>query len=140
MATSLLRVQHSSHFSKNFTILDDDNQVFGNLHHLENGHFVEKCTRKKRNTIKKMDKVESNKIVLDSYAEVLKINETYQIVIKALPKDYTASNIVYVSNDSSIASVNNGIITALKPGSVQIDVKTNDGIHKAVINILVSTG
>ena len=127
-------------FSKNFTILDDDNQVFGNLHHLENGHFVEKCTRKKRNTIKKMDKVESNKIVLDSYAEVLKINETYQIVIKALPRDYTASNITYFSNDSSIASVNNGIITALKPGSVQIDVKTNDGIHKAVINILVSTG
>ena len=127
-------------FSKTFTILDDDNQVFGNLHHIENGHFVDSCTRKKRNKIKTMDKVKSDKIVLDSYAEVLKINETYQIIIKDLPDGYTDNDLLYSSKNSEIASVYGMTITGHKPGAVQIEVKTKDNKYLSVVNILVSTG
>lgn len=127
-------------FSKTFTILDDDNQVFGNMHHIENGHFVDSCTRKKRNKIKTMDKVKSDKIVLDSYAEVLKINETYQIIIKDLPEGYTDNDLLYSSKNSEIASVYGMTITGHKPGAVQIEVKTKDNKYLSVVNILVSTG
>ena len=127
-------------FSKTFTILDDDNQVFGNLHHIENGHFVDSCTRKKRNKIKTMDKVKSDKIVLDSYAEVLKINETYQIIIKDLPEGYTDNDLMYSSKNNEIASVYGMTITGHKPGAVQIEVKTKDNKYLSVVNILVSTG
>ena len=128
-------------FSRTFHIMDDDNQVFGNLHHIENGHFVKKCTRKSKSKIKKMDEVRSDKIVLDSYAEVLKQNETYKIIINALPEGYSLSQISYSSAESKIASIDdNGTIRANSPGSVQIVVSTSDQKYKAYVNILVSTG
>ena len=128
-------------FSKTYHILDDDNQIFGNLHHIENGHFVEKCSRKSKSNIKTMESVSSNKIVLDSYAEVLKTNETYQIIIKSLPENYNQNQITYYSPNTSIALVDsNGLIKAIAPGSVQIVVSSNDQKYKAYVNILVSTG
>ena len=127
-------------FSKTYHIMDDDDQIFGNLHHIENGHFVEKCTRKGKANIKTMETVKSDKIVLDSYAEVLNINETYSIIVKALPENYKEADLVYESEDSSIATVSGGVIKAIKPGSVRIEVKTKDGSYKSYVNILVSTG
>ena len=127
-------------FSKTFHILDDDNQVFGNMHHIENGHFVKKCTYGKREGLMSMDKVSSNKIVLDSYAEVLKINETYEIVVKGLPEGYKVTDLLYSSGDDKIARVSSGTITAVSPGSVKIKVSTKDDKYNAYVNILVSTG
>lgn len=127
-------------FSRTFHILDEDDQVFGNLHHIENGHFVDKCTRKGKSSIKTMDTVSSNKIVLDSYAEVLNVNETYTIIVKALPESYTISDLKYLSQNSDIASVDNGVIKANSPGSVKIEIITADGKYKSYVNILVSTG
>ena len=126
--------------SKTFHILDDDNQVFGNMHHIENGHFVKKCTYGKREGLMSMDKVSSNKIVLDSYAEVLKINETYEIVVKGLPEGYKVTDLLYSSGDDKIARVSSGTITAVSPGSVKIKVSTKDDKYNAYVNILVSTG
>lgn len=125
--------------SKTFHILDEDNQVFGNLHHLENGHFVKKCTRNSRPKIIQMETVKSNKIVLDSYAEVIKVNETYQIIVKSLPENYSNDQLIYSSNNDC-TSVINGLIKGLKPGSSQVEVKTNDDKYTAYVNVLVSTG
>ena len=128
-------------FSRTFHIMDDDNQIFGNLHHIENGHFVEKCSRKSKTKIKTMESVVSNKIVLDSYAEVINPNETYQIIIKSLPENYYENQITYNSPDNNIATVSStGLIKAISPGSVQIAVSSNDQKYKAYVNILVSTG
>ena len=126
--------------SKTLHILDDDNQVFGNLHHIEDGHFVKSCTRKDRKGIKTMEEVVSNRIVLDSYAEVLKLNESYEIIIKALPEGYKLSDLVYSSENAAIASVSGGSIKALSPGSAKIRVSTSDNKYEAYVNILVSTG
>ncbi|MBR4461626.1 MAG: hypothetical protein IKS51_03500 [Erysipelotrichaceae bacterium] len=127
-------------FSKTLHLLDDDDQLFGNLHHIENGQFVRKCTRKDRVNVKEMDEVSSEKIVLDSYAEVLHKNETYQIIVKALPEGYEISDLLYSSRNDAIAIVNDGLIQAVSPGSVQIRVDTKDGKYSAYVNILVSTG
>ncbi len=87
-----------------------------------------------------MEQVTSTRIVLDSYAEVLKENETYSIAVKALPEGYKLSDLIYSSEDAGIATVSAGQIKAIKPGSVKICVSTSDGKYKAYVNILVSTG
>ena len=127
-------------FSRTYSILDDDNQVFGNLHHIENGQFVKSCTRKERVNLVSME-VSSNRIVLDSYAEVLKIGSSYAIVVKALPDGYQKSDLTYTSQDPAIATVTSGgTISAVSPGSVKIIVRSSDGKYDATVNILVSTG
>lgn len=130
-------------FTKTFHVLDDDNQVFGNMHHLENGQFVKKCTRNSRTKANdtSLSVNAADKITLNSYAEVLLANEKYNVEIKTIPSGYKKSDIVYTSEDNAIASVSStGIITAHRPGSVKIEVHTLDNEHRSYINILVSTG
>lgn len=133
-------VMYKLGFTKTFHLSDEDNQVFNNLHHIENGHFVEKCTRNNRVVLNEMETVSSNKISLNSYAEVISINETYQIVINGLPDSYNESDICYSSLDSKIASVKAGLVTGVSAGSVKIKVYTKDNKYNAYVNILVSTG
>lgn len=129
-------------FSKTFSFLDENNQVFNNLHHIENGQFVEKCTRKNKGKIKniKIDVKSSNKIVLNTYAEVLQIDETIPIELISLPSGYNKDDIILYSNDDSVANVDNQIIKAHKPGSCKITVQTNDQKYSSYISVLVSTG
>ena len=126
-------------FSKSFSLLDEEDQIFGNLHHIENGHFVEKCTRTKKPQIQKMEEVRSDKIVLVSYAEVLHKGESYAIQVKSLPEGYENKDLSYVSEDPSIASVKDNTVYGVSAGSVRIKVETGDGKYSAYVNILVST-
>ncbi|MBQ1567941.1 MAG: hypothetical protein IIZ80_08655 [Erysipelotrichaceae bacterium] len=126
-------------FSKTFNLLDEDNQIFGNLSHIEDGHFVKKCTRNDRPVLVGMNEVKSTRIVLDSYAEVLRRNETFKIEILALPEGYQNADLVYESADASVATVSSGIIRPVSPGSTRIIVHTSDNKYSAYINILVST-
>ena len=126
-------------FSKTFNILDEDNQIFENLSHIEDGHFVKKCTRNDRPVLVGMNEVKSTRIVLDSYAEVLRRNETFKIEILALPEGYQNADLVYESADASVATVSSGIIRPVSPGSTRIIVHTSDNKYSAYINILVST-
>lgn len=129
-------------FTKTFNITNENDQVFGNLHHIENGQFVKKCTRKNKTTIKneKLDITTANKIVLNSYAEVMLVNETFKIELLSLPEGYSEENVIYTSSDNNVAKVENGMIIALKPGSSKINVHTSDGKYNTYINVLVSTG
>ena len=126
-------------FSREFNILDEDNQIFNNMHHIENGMFVKACTRKSKNKIKtEFEKASSNKIVLNSYSEVLSINETYNIAIVSLPDSYTSSDLMFDSENAGIAYVTGKTITALSPGVTKVRVYTSDNKYEAYINILVS--
>jgi len=127
-------------FSKTFEILDEDNQIFGNLHHFENGHFVEKCTRKDKVSIKSMEEIDADKILLDSYSKVMMVNDVYQILIKGLPASYRYADLVYESSDQTVAEVSSGYVKAIKPGNAQITISTSDKKYQAYMNILVSTG
>ncbi len=125
--------------SRSFSLMDEQDQLFGGLRHIENGQFVEKCTRNKRDYIETMETPASERIVLDSYAEVLRKGQTYHIVIKALPIDCREDELIYESSDPSVASVVKGEITAKSSGSARISVQTKNGKHQAYVNILVST-
>lgn len=128
-------------FSKTFHIMDEDNQVFNNMHHIENGQFVPSCTRKKEvGLITTQFENAKNKIVLDSYAEVVLVGDSYDIKVTTIPTGYKLEELVYHSENNEIASVSNGKVNALKPGPAKIKVSTNDNKYSAYINILVSTG
>lgn len=129
-------------FTKTYNILDDNNQVLGNLHHIENGQFVKACTRKTNSAIinNQIAVNSNNKILLNTYAEVLSVGENFSIKVLAMPKGYDASDIRYVSSDNSIVKVENGTIIPLKAGSSKVSVKTSDGKYNTYINVLVSTG
>lgn len=126
-------------FTKKLNILDEDNQLFGNMHHIENGQFVKKCTRKNKKPVLLTTSVKLDKISLASYAEVIHKDETYEIVIKALPFGYKEEDIIYESSDDLIAYTNSNKVIALKPGSVKIRVCTSDEKYSAYVNILVSS-
>lgn len=135
-------VMYKMGLSKTFHILDEDNQIFGNMHHIEDGHFVKSCTRKKKAAISNqaININTSNKIVLNTYAEVLLVNDLYKIELLSLPTGYSEEDIRYTSSDKTVATVENGQIRALKPGSSKINVHTSDNKYNTYINILVSTG
>ncbi|MBO7677802.1 MAG: hypothetical protein J6S49_09875 [Erysipelotrichaceae bacterium] len=126
-------------FSKTYNIMDEDNQIFNNLSHIEDGHFVKSCTRNKRPTLVNMEEVKSTRIVLNSYAEVLKQDETFMIEVLGMPEGYTKEDLVYKSIDNSIATVEKGLIRPVSPGSTRIDIHTKDNKYSAYVNVLVST-
>ena len=129
-------------FTKTYNISNENNQVFGNLHHIEDGQFVKKCTRKTKPAISNSTFTvnTSNKIVLNSYAEVILVGNKFNIEILALPEGYTSDDIRYSSSDTSVASVSGSVINALKPGNTKINVHTSDNKYNSYINVLVSTG
>lgn len=129
-------------FSKTINVLDEDNQVFGNLHHIENGQFVEKCTRKSKPNINNntIDVTAYDKITLNSYAEVLIKGETFKVEIKGLPKGYTEEDIRYLSLNENVASIDKGIIYGKDYGNAKMKIYTKDNKYNTYINVLVSTG
>lgn len=128
-------------FSKTYSITDDKDQVFNNLSHIEDGMFVKKCTRVKNKKVKDNSiKIINEKIILKSYAEVIKINESYLIEISLLPEGYSLDDVVIDSLDKSIVFVNGYKAIGVKPGTCKVRVYTKDNKHEAFINILVSTG
>ena len=124
--------------TKKISLLDEDNQIFKNKHHIENGHFVDKCTRESRpKTIDKQEEIKSDKLLLNRSSIILRDN-TYQIEIKSLPDGYKLSDISYLSEDNNIANVNNGLISPISKGNTRILVKTNDDKYSVYLNVLVS--
>lgn len=128
--------------SKDFEILDEKNQVLGNKTHIENFTFVSKCTRKDRlkSTNNTTETLNVDKILLDKYSKVLKLNEEYSVNIKNLPSGYTVNDLVYSSEKKEVAIIDtNGVIKALSKGASEIKISTSDGKYSSSINILVSS-
>ena len=124
--------------SKAIHILNEDNQVFHNLTHIENGLFVDHCTRKAR--MNKVNNVEldANEIILDRYSIILREKEA-KINILALPKKYQLQDLLFISEDKNIVTVDaQGLITAHNPGATKIKVVTKDNKYEVYVSILVS--
>lgn len=127
--------------NRKFEILNKEDQVFGNKTHIENFHFVETCTRKKKANFQNNSlNLDSDKIVLNTYSFVIIKDKEATINIKGLPSGYTQSDVVLKSEDESVATISGFKVKAIKLGSTRIVVSTKDDKYKSYINILVSTG
>ncbi len=57
----------------------------------------------------------------------LDVGETKTLEVEILPENATDKSVVYSSSDETVALIDNGIVTALKEGTVVITVTTIDG-------------
>jgi len=78
-------------------------------------------------------------INISDYMVNLKVGETKTIEIIGLPEGYEMSDVVWESEDSSIATVSGGSVTAVKEGVTQVIVSTNDGNYQASCAVIVDS-
>lgn len=70
---------------------------------------------------------------------VMKLNDTVLLQINVLPEDAKLTDLVFISDDSTIASVNkDGYINAISEGTTSIMVSTKDGSLTDSITIVVN--
>ena len=67
----------------------------------------------------------------------MQVNEEYILVATVYPENATNKNVSWNSSDTNIATVHNGKVKALQPGTVFIEVVTDDGDYNAscLVNI-----
>lgn len=69
--------------------------------------------------------VESVEITPSSVS--LEVGKSTVLKVEITPGNALNKNVVWMSSDSTVATVNNGVVTALKPGTATITVSTVDG-------------
>ena len=126
--------------SKKLVLADQKNgEIFPGLNgHMENGHYVDHCTRLDR--LKPKDTgpvVESDQIRIASYSLIADPGETKQITVKAIPKGYSVSDLRFTTDDPEIATANGPSITAHREGSTIIHIQTSDEKYDISCSILV---
>ena len=78
-------------------------------------------------------------ITLDPDQVSLKVGETHQINATVLPADATNKALVYTSQEADIASVDSqGIVTAVRKGTIEIVVSTRDGSVSTTLKVTVT--
>ena len=76
------------------------------------------------------------KITINKTADTLNIGESETLTITYNPDDTTDDKTVtWTSSDESIATVNNGVVRAIKPGSVTITAKVGEKEDSIIIEI-----
>ncbi|RLQ10378.1 VWA domain-containing protein [Geobacillus sp. FSL K6-0789] len=64
---------------------------------------------------------------LGSYQATMNVGDTQTIPVTIVPSDATNKTLAWSSSDNTIAVVQNETVTALKPGTVTITVRSTDG-------------
>ncbi len=67
----------------------------------------------------------------------LLVGDNYEASVKITPDNASNKTINWISSDDSIASVNNGMITAIKSGTATITAIAADGTHKDTMVVTV---
>lgn len=125
--------------SKTITLWNETNGklIPGMKTHMENGHFVDHCTRGDRLKAKNTDIVESDQIRIASYSMILDPGESKEIRIKELPSGYGLSDLVFSSERPEFVHVNGTTVTGISPGSSIVHICTSDGKFDVSISVLV---
>ncbi len=82
--------------------------------------------------------VNVSSITLNKSALQLVIGESYNLTAKVIPTNATDSTIKWSSSKKSVATVKNGVITAVSSGKATITATSSDGVVKATCNVTVA--
>ena len=76
-------------------------------------------------------------VTLDSTSIILEEVESHNLTATVSPSNAENKTVLWTSSNSSVASVKEGLVTALKPGSATITVTTEDGGKTATCRVTV---
>ncbi len=76
-------------------------------------------------------------ITLNITEKTLKIGESATLTATVTPEDASNKNVIWTSSDNTIATVESGVVKALKVGQAEITAKTEDGSFEAKCTITV---
>lgn len=68
----------------------------------------------------------------------IEVAETVQLTETVLPANATDKTVAWSSSNTSVATVSNGLVTAVSAGSATITVTTNDGGYTATCSVTVT--
>ena len=77
-------------------------------------------------------------VTLDKTELVLNAKETGKLNAIIEPSNATNQSVIWSSDNTSVVTVSDGVITAKKPGTATIVVTTNDGSKKATCQVIVN--
>jgi uncharacterized protein (TIGR02145 family) len=77
-------------------------------------------------------------VELDKTADTLTVDETLTLMATVLPANATNQAVTWASSDDNVATVVNGLVTAVAKGTAIITVTTQDGNKTATCNLTVN--
>lgn len=83
--------------------------------------------------------VHATGVTLDKTLSSVKQGKTITLTATVEPADAVNKNVTWSSNDASVATVNNGVVTGVATGNAKITVTTEDGSHTASCTVTVTT-
>lgn len=83
--------------------------------------------------------VHATGVTLDKTSASVKQGKTITLTATVAPADAVNKNVTWSSNNASVATVNNGVVTGVATGNAKITVTTEDGSHTASCTVTVTT-
>lgn len=81
--------------------------------------------------------VEVTGVTLNKSSITLFVGKTETLIATVAPSDATNKNVSWSSNNTAIATINNGVVTAIAEGTATITVTTEDGNKTATCEVTV---
>lgn len=87
-------------------------------------------------TIGEVTTIEPTSIKLDQSELTIKVGKTATLTPTIEPADATNKNVIWSSSDETVATVSDGVVTGVKPGTAEITAKTANGLTaKATVTV-----
>lgn len=83
--------------------------------------------------------VHATGVTLDKTSASVKQGKTITLTATVEPADAVNKNVTWSSNNASVATVSNGVVTGVTTGNAQITATTVDGSHTASCTVTVTT-
>ncbi len=83
--------------------------------------------------------VHATGVTLDKPSASVKQGKRITLTATVAPADAVNKNVTWSSNNASVATVNNGVVTGVATGNAKITVTTEDGSHTASCTVTVTT-
>jgi len=77
-------------------------------------------------------------VLLNETAYVLTVGENFTLTATVLPENATNRSVTWTSSNNNVATVSNGIVTAVSAGTATVIAITQDGNHTATCEITVN--
>lgn len=86
-----------------------------------------------------VDPVQATGVTLDKTLASVKLGKTLTLTATVAPADATNKNVTWSSDNESVATVSDGVVTGVATGTAQITATTVDGKHTASCTVTVTT-